>query len=392
MNEFSLYIHIPFCISKCAYCDFFSIPCNKSIPDEYVNSVCNEILVRSKKVSQKKCKSVFIGGGTPSLLTFEQLEKIINSIKRNFDFRNGFEFTMEVNPDDITKEFLNYIQKAGVTRLSVGIQSLDENVLSFVKRRAGQKENINALDLIKQNWNGLLNIDLISGLPLEKTQSFQENLLKIISYKPEHISLYSLCVEEETPLGKQILSSKIDYDFDDSDSMWLLGKNILLQNGYNQYEVSNFCRNGYECVHNLTYWHHQDYLGIGSGGTGTLYNKDGSGIRWTNVSDIKKYINLWNIPGNTVFYECFSDEKFGLIEKIDLNTSIFEFFMMGMRLSEGINKNYFSSIFNTELPQKFIDLMNKWKQKGLAEISESNYRLNKEGLIFLNRFLEELDL
>ena len=124
------------------------------------------------------------------------------------------------------------------------------------------------------------------------------------------------------------LSSKIDYDFDDSDSMWLLGKNILLQNGYNQYEVSNFCRNGYECVHNLTYWHHQDYLGIGSGGTGTLYNKDGSGIRWTNVSDIKKYINLWNIPGNTVFYECFSDEKFGLIEKIDLNTSIFEFFII----------------------------------------------------------------
>lgn len=388
---FSLYIHIPFCLSKCTYCDFFSIKCSnqKGIPSAYVSSLINEIKYRIKEYGSNKCKSVYIGGGTPSLLSKSQFEEIFNFLKENLDFINNFEFTVELNPDDITKELLDFLNDSPVTRLSVGIQSLDNKVLEYVKRRAGTKENLNAIELIKKHWKKEISYDLISALPFEQDKAFLKNLKFICKQKPHHISMYSLTVEDETPLGKEINSESLFYDFERADSMWLKGKKLLEKKGYKQYEISNFCLKNQECLHNLTYWNHEDYIGSGSGGTGTVYNPDGSGKRWTNTQDIERYILTWKEDKPDT---C----DFETVEIIDKDTSMFEFFMMGLRKTKGVTNNQFKNIFNMDIPFKVQQLFKNWQKKKLSVIKkekdDTRYYLNSKGLLFLNQFLEQMEL
>ena len=398
-KPFSLYIHIPFCISKCSYCDFFSIKCGISnlttsrIPDSYITSLINELKFRIKNYKSKECKSVYIGGGTPSLLTQNQFTSIFDFIKNELELTKDYEFTVELNPDDVTEELLQFLNASIINRISLGIQSLDDSVLKFVKRRAGKKENLNAINLIEKFWKKEVSYDLISALPLEKEKSFLENLDFICSKKPAHISLYSLTVEEETELGKEIFSSHLDYDFEKADSMWLKGKKLLEKRGYHQYEISNFCLKGKECRHNLTYWNHQDYIGAGSGGTGTVYNQDGSGIRWTNIKDIEKYIKAWEKynPSTSI-----ADSDCQITEKIERDTSKFEFFMMGLRKNAGISDTEYKSVFNEEIPLSVVNLFKKWQKKKLSEIEtqgeDTRYYLNSKGLLFLNQFLEQMEL
>lgn len=398
-KPFSLYIHIPFCISKCSYCDFFSIKCTgfnfstSRIPDSYITSLINELKFRIKNYESKECKSVYIGGGTPSLLTQNQFTSIFDFIKKELELTKDYEFTVELNPDDVTEELLQFLNASIINRISLGIQSLDDSVLKFVKRRAGKKENLNAINLIEKFWKKEVSYDLISALPLEKEKSFLENLDFICSKKPAHISLYSLTVEEETELGKEIFSSRLDYDFEKADSMWLNGKKLLEKRGYHQYEISNFCLKGKECRHNLTYWNHQDYIGAGSGGTGTVYNQDGSGIRWTNIKDIEKYIKAWEKYNQST---SIADSDCQITEKIERDTSKFEFFMMGLRKNAGISDAEYKSVFNEEMPLSVVNLFKKWQKKKLSEIEtqgeDTRYYLNSKGLLFLNQFLEQMEL
>lgn len=392
MNNFSLYLHIPFCISKCDYCDFFSIPCkNQGVPEEYVEALCNEISFRVKEYKEKNpdclCKSVYMGGGTPSLLKPEQFNQIFKAISENTSFTRNYEFTVEMNPDDITEELLSFLDSSVITRISCGIQSLNDKVLKNMHRRAGKAENIRALDLLNAFWHKTLSLDLISALPLEDETEFLENLKTICSYNPHHISLYSLTIEEETPLGKQFESGILDYDFDFADKMWLLGKKLLEQQGFYQYEVSNFAKKGYQCGHNLTYWRHENYIGCGSGATGTVYNSDGTGCRITNVENIQKYCSFWKNNQSSL-------DEVQIVENVDLETSIFEFFMMGLRTLEGVSKNHFISCFNKPFPEKIIDEFEKWEKEGLSEIKQQDndviYRLNHKGILYLNKFLENI--
>lgn len=388
-SDYSLYIHIPFCISKCSYCDFFSIPTEKCknkniISDDYVNALCNEILDRLP--DDRLCKSIYIGGGTPSLLSFEQLKKITDCLYSKIIYNSNLEFTIECNPDDITENLLNSFDVCGVTRLSCGIQSLNDKVLKSLNRRAGRKENLCGLETIKKYWKKKLSLDLISSLPGEDEKSFFEGLKVVLEYNPHHISLYSLTIEEETPLGKALDSGQIIYDFDYADEMWIKGRDFLIQNGYKQYEISNFCREENYCIHNLTYWNHQDYIGIGCGATGTLYF-DGKGLRLTNLNDIENYIKYWNTKS-------IDKNKIVLIEEIEKSTSIFEYFMMGLRTSFGVNSKSFYELFHEPINQSVQELFKKWQKKGLVEIYQKNdsvfYNLTSEGMLFLNTFLEEL--
>lgn len=385
----TLYIHIPFCISKCAYCDFFSKPFS-SVKDSYVDALCKELDFRFKH--KEGPRTVYIGGGTPSLLSENQLKKIISHIP----LCNVKEFTIEVNPDDVNEKLLTMYAENGITRISCGIQSLNDKSLEVCKRRAGRVEVLSALKCFKENWKGDLSFDLISGLPYEIEETFIEGLKIISESGANHISLYALTIEEETPLGKMIDKGIISYDYEKADSMWLLGRDFLEKNGFSQYEVSNFCRNEKVSFHNMAYWEHESYIGCGSGGTGTIYREDGSAFRWTNSSDLKSYTDFWNslsLEGNL-------DDAMNKIpqetEELDKETEIFEFFMMGLRTIKGVSRKRFETLFNKLLPENFVLQMKKWKEQGLSEIHSTDddeiYTLGKKGICFLNRFLTELEL
>ena len=202
--------------------------------------------------------------------------------------------------------------------------------------------------------------------------------------KANHISLYSLTIEEETPLGKIFENGEIDYDFDKADSMWLSGRDFLKSKGFVQYEVSNFCKHDKKSIHNLSYWNHESYIGCGSGATGTKYKSDASAYRWTNTRDIKKYIDFWNnekIDREKIPEEC---------EKIERDTSKFEFFMMGLRTLDGIKKSRFEKIFGETFSSDTEMLFQKWKREGKAVINGDIYALNEKGILYLNDFLSSI--
>ena len=376
-KEISLYIHIPFCFSKCSYCDFFSVACKdykNEIPSEYVEALCKEINYRISQLKAASLKTVYIGGGTPSILSQNQIRQITDVIK-NAGLSEGYEFTFEVNPDDVSKHLINCLEACGVNRISCGIQSFSENVLKSVHRRANAEQNYNCIPFLKSNFSGKVSADLICGLPGETEQSLLTGLDYLVQNKIPHISFYSLCVEEETPLGHKINSGELDFDFDFCDELWIKGRDFLLSKGYTQYEVSNFCLPDFECVHNMTYWTHKNYLGCGSGATGTIDN-----VRFTNTNNIKEYKEFWLNNQKT------ADKIPQTVEKIEQKTSEFEFFMMGLRTCRGICPQEYKAFFEKEMPEKLL-------KKFEAECQKSQngfYYLDKDKLLFLNSFLEEL--
>ena len=383
-REVSLYIHIPFCLSKCDYCDFFSIAAgNKSkadaVPPEYVDSLCNEITYRLKQYGDCVVKTIYIGGGTPSLLSFDEISKIAKTIKKAGLTRN-YEFTFEVNPDDIDKALLSELESCGINRISCGIQSFCDKALKNVHRRAGRDTVFSAIQLLLNEWNKNLSVDLICGLPYETEESLLNALTFLVNNNIAHISFYSLCVEEETPLGKAIINHSQKYDEDFSDELWLKGRDFLLSKGYIQYEVSNFCLPGHECIHNMAYWTRKDYIGCGSGGTGTIYNNNGEGVRYTNIKNPEEYTKFWqktsqeynNIPQT--------------VEKIRQNTAEFEYFMMGLRTTRGVSPHEFEAFFGKKLPQNVLKLL----ENECVKTNEGFYYLDKERLLFLNSFLQRL--
>ena len=388
----SLYIHIPYCISKCKYCDFFSVPCGKKtpqVPEEYMEALSNEIIYRISQFNIKEIETIYIGGGTPSLLSKKQLHKIFSVIKENTLLADNCEITIESNPDDITKELIESWKEESINRISLGIQSFNDNALSYVSRRASSSINKQALALIKEYWKNDLSVDLICGLPKQDSSSFIKDLIYIGKCRPDHISMYSLTIEEETPLGREYYSGHLNYDFDMADELWLLSRKTLEEIGYNHYEVSNFSLPGKECRHNLKYWNHESYVGCGSGGAGTVYNNDGSGSRWTNITDINKYVSFWNNRKPSDL-ENLPEIK----ESISVETSIFEFFMMGMRKLSGVKESDFERTFNKKIPEKILNSLNNWAEKGLCNITSCEngniYTLGHKGILYLNLFLEEI--
>ena len=413
-NSKGIYIHIPFCLSKCKYCDFFSIPCdfssnssnkNNSFFDDYIESLCNEISYRCTNLeNEKKCfiDTIYIGGGTPSLLSAENLEKLIKFLKKSsfLEISEDCEISVEVNPDDVNQQLLNGFLKAGITRISCGLQSMNDKALSFEKRRADVQINQKAVNILAK-WPKDLSVDFICGLPFETKQTFLDGLDYVLQNLPNlnHISMYSLTIEEETPLGKEIKNGTIHYDYEFSDELWISARDFLEKNGFEQYEVSNFSKTGKKCKHNLKYWNHEDYFGIGSGACGTVYNQNGEGFRWTNVKNVKKYMDFWLNKGSfkkfssyeTVFTKNQNEELPQECEKIDSEISSFEFFMMGMRKISGISQMHYKSIFHDSLPKSFVKLCKEWEKKDLCVISnEETYTLGKKGILFLNSFLEKL--
>ncbi len=405
VDPVSLYIHIPFCKKKCNYCDFFSIPCGDSgVPEIYLTALKNEISFYKEKFFIPSWKTIYIGGGTPSLLTPEQLQDLVSFVLSMNKGKNNCEVTVEFNPDDITKNLLTAAANSGVTRLSIGIQVLDDKALDFVHRRCTKKSSLKALSLIQKYWHSHFSLDLIAGLPFVDDVIFRNSLKMAMSYNPDHISLYSLTIENKTKLGKLIESGKYFFDIDKADKQWLTGKEILEQNGYYQYEISNFSKKDCVSLHNLTYWNMESYIGCGAGATGSIYglideNEKKIGFRWTNNQNINKYEEFWNSYLNmmTESYESSFSKIPCEKEFLDKKTITYEFFMMGLRKIEGIcldslkmKKNF----IDDNLVDSFLSHFYEWKEQGFAEnyYKEENkyYRLSKKGILFLNKFLIDI--
>lgn len=384
----SLYIHIPFCKSKCEYCDFFSVPCgNKTVSDEYVDALLQELDFRIKLYKVQQFSTVYIGGGTPSLLKPIQLAKIM---KKVLSLGIPSEITMEVNPEDVTEELLVAMNDLGINRISCGIQALNDEVLQSVKRRGCVESVFNKIELIKKSWNRIFSVDIISALPNQSKSDFLDGLKKIVSFEPEHISMYALTIEESTPLGKKLQKGQLSYDFEAADEMWIAGRDFLINSGYFHYEVSNFAKDGFDCEHNMTYWKLKNYIGIGAGAVGTIYSD--RTIRWSNSTKLDSYISFWNKNISDIK----SDELCNIqsVENIDFNIQVFEYFMMGLRTSFGICKEEFEARFNIPIPKKFIKIFNEWEQKQMCQkkvsFNKTYYSLNSSGLLLLNEFLTEL--
>ena len=405
-----LYIHIPFCISKCTYCDFFSIPRkNKAEIDSYIESILKEAEYKSKAYDISSWKSIYIGGGTPSVLDSNQFKMIFTCLRKIASVEKDAEITVEVNASDVTKELLNCLFENGVTRLSCGIQSLNDESLKAVKRRSTQKENLFALECISKYWKGDFSADIISGLPFETKKSFLEGLNTLLSFSPCHVSLYALTIEEGTALHKDIIDGRFFYDYDKADEMWLSGRDFLLSNKYEHYEVSNFCIPNKQSQHNLSYWKLEDYAGIGTASVSTFYSSDNfsnhkeKGWRVTNTKNISNYIKFWKDYDNnntslkpevdTKIIEEITRQKIATFEEITKEIESFEFFMMGFRTLQGVSSSEYEKRFGP-FPKKVKDILVDWEKCGKAKITNQNnefiYALTEQGILFLNSLLQQI--
>ncbi|MGL4982815.1 MAG: radical SAM family heme chaperone HemW [Treponemataceae bacterium] len=394
-NCASLYVHIPFCKSKCIYCDFFSIPTGESEKklqtsrgyNDYVSALIAEARFRKSQFNITKISSLYIGGGTPSLLHHEDLAFFFSEIQKMFDFSSNIEITLEANPDDLTEYFLSNLEVLPINRLSLGVQSMNDASLQKSNRRSTSICNERAMRLCQQwakNHPRQFSVDMIAGLPSETLESFTAGMEKVLHFEPKHVSLYALTVEENTPLFRLINSNKIIYDEDLTHSLWLQGKKILEQNDFVQYEVSNFSKKNFQSIHNTSYWNMGDYIGIGSGATGTIAD-----FRYTNTVDI----DLWKDTVEKAF--CPAElAAMQDIENLTRKTQIFEYLMMGFRKREGVSGEIFYERFNQPIEDFIEPSFSAWQKKKLAHKrivhGKTFYALTDKGMLFLNQYLVEL--
>lgn len=316
-----IYIHIPFCHSKCYYCDFFSTP-NASYLAQYVDALHREYEVRKSEI-QLPPNTIYIGGGTPSILPIEHLQRIIDFLP----LEAVEEFTIEVNPEDITEELAKYIVESPINRVSMGIQTFNDSVLKAIGRRHSESDVFVAVERLRDAGVSNLSLDLIFGLPDQTLSEWESNLDKVLSLNPEHLSTYSLMYEPGTKLWAMRESGKIKEVTDDlAEQMYLLLCEKLGQSGYEHYEISNFGKSGYYSRHNSAYWNLTPYLGLGV----SAHSFDGS-VRRFNPSNIKKYID--------------SSLPIYIAEDATLSERINEYLLIRLRTAEGVNLNQYKQLF-----------------------------------------------
>jgi len=306
-----IYIHIPFCIKKCYYCDFYSIKINPYLKDTYIEALCKEI---SRYEYKDVIKSIYFGGGTPSILEIKDIDKILNLIYKKFSICDEVEITIEANPETLNEEKIFQIKKSGINRISIGIQSLNPFELKILGRVHNEKIAELILAKIANNFKNF-SVDIIYGIPYQSINSLNETLKKVLNYSPPHISAYELMIEEKTPFYKMIKNGILQLPQEDliEDMYWLI-VNTLEDSGYTHYEISNYAKKGFQCIHNLNYWLRGEYLGFGV--SAHSFVKE---TRYRNIFDIKKYIKLIESFNEIVIERINIDEKEKKEEEIMLN-------------------------------------------------------------------------
>jgi len=373
-NSLGMYIHIPFCINKCNYCDFYSVPLtDKTYLDKYTEALIKEITIKSNAMPDVKLESIYLGGGTPSLLNVRQVKEILKAAHQ-FNVMPQAEISMEVNPASLNPDKLQGWQEAGVNRISVGVQSFFDDELALLGRMHNSSAVMETVEMLhNEEWENF-NLDLIYGLPGQTPARWRQNLEKAVDCQPTHLSLYLLQLEEQTPMGKDVARGKLNMlDEDEEWYMYSLAMEYLESRGFNHYEISNFCLPGYECRHNLIYWQGREYLGIGAGAvTFTAYQ------RYMNKPDIKKYTATL-LSGN----QCPVNE----LEHMSKRELMVDALILGLRLCQGINLLDFQQRFQVDISSEYKKNIAHYMERGLLQMEDGNLKFTKEGYFLSNQVL-----
>ncbi len=346
---FSLYIHIPFCVRKCRYCDFLSGPYGEDMREAYVKALVAELRRESLFYRNREVETIFFGGGTPSLLTEEQLTRIMHTIYNCFRVARQAEISLEMNPGTVTKEKLKTMGVLGINRLSIGLQSASDELLRQLGRIHTWAQFEECYGLARQQGFDNINIDVMSALPGQSLEVYEETLHKVLELEPEHISAYSLILEEGTWFWEH--QKELDFVGEDLDrQMYGRTKELLAKKGYIRYEISNYARPGYACQHNLAYWRRTDYVGFGIGAASFV-----EGVRYRNTGQIKAYLTQKS-PKNQ-------------IEPLSVQDAMEEFMFLGLRCMEGVYAQEFEKQFGRSLQDVYGEAIDALKQEGLLSVS-----------------------
>ena len=368
MKEIGIYIHIPFCKKKCKYCDFVSFENKLELQEKYVNSVITEIENCDK--SGFLVNTIYFGGGTPSIISEKLIIKILEKIKEKFNVKDNSEITIEVNPKTINKEKLEVYKKSGFNRISIGLQATNDRLLKLLGRIHSYNDFLEGYNLAREVGFKNINVDLMLGLPTQSLEDLKNSLDKVISLNPEHISLYSLILEENTPLEKEVKSGLYTLPSDEEErEMYDVTKKILEKNGYIHYEISNFSKKGFESKHNVNCWNQEEYLGFASH---SYFDKK----RFSNTEDLDKYLK--NQKENVIINEVQTDE----MQKK-------EYMMLGLRKIEGVLISEFERKFEINPLFYFRFEISKLVDEGLVEVDLDNIKLTRRGLDLANLVFEE---
>ncbi len=378
-EELGIYIHIPFCMQKCLYCDFVSYINKSECVKEYINCMIKEI--QSYDFKKYNITTIYIGGGTPSFIESDYIKEIINVIQNKLEKNDtrweDIEITIEVNPGTVTLEKLNDYKTVGINRISLGLQATQDRLLKQIGRIHNYKDFLEAYELLKRVGFNNINVDLMIGLPNQSIKDLKESLEKIIKLNPNHISVYSLIIEDGTPISKLLDEEKIKLPDEEIErQMYWYVKNKLELNGYNHYEISNFSKKGKESKHNLNCWKQKQYIGIGA--AAHSYFKD---IRYSNTNNIEEYIK--NIKENNIEKNKKIEEKQTIEDKKN------EFMMLGFRMIEGVDIADFKAKFVDNPLYVYREKIKKLTDEGLIEVDLNNIKLTNKGLDLANVVFEE---
>lgn len=364
----SIYIHIPFCLQKCLYCDFLSAPADGKIQEEYVNCLIQEIKRESGRFTGHEVKTVFIGGGTPSILPENLVEMILCALYGHYRMAGEREVTIEVNPGTVSRGKLQKYRDAGINRLSIGLQSfVNEELKALGRIHTAEDFTVAYRDAVKSGFNNI-NIDLMTAIPGQTIESFKETMEKILSLEPvpSHISAYSLIVEEGTPFYE---NPPVLPDEDTDRMLYKITNDILSKKGYHRYEISNYARDGYECCHNKVYWKRGEYAGFGTGAASLIQNE-----RYSNIRDTSAYIDRIG-RGISVREETV---------KLSVREQMEEFMFLGLRLTEGVFAEEFEAQFGQTIEEVYPGLTEKLEKQGLLVCRRDKRGRIKQ--IFLSEF------
>ena len=395
-KDLGLYIHIPFCVRKCDYCDFLSAPGNEQSKKEYVKALLAEVQSYEGRTGGYRVQTIFIGGGTPSCIDPEDIKGIMEAIRQVFHVEEAsLEATIEVNPGTISEQKLSCYQEAGINRISFGLQSVDSGELKKLGRIHSYEDFRNNYQLARTLGFRNINVDLMSALPGQTIVSWESTLRRVAELNPEHISAYSLIIEEGTTFYVRYRpGSSYEKDLPDEDEdrrIYAMTKQILKEYGYHRYEISNYAKSSYECRHNNSYWIGTDYLGLGLGSASYV-----DGVRFSNIQDSKQYIAACNSYQNEkVKFEktaSILEDRIRIrreVHSLSRDEQMEEFMFLGLRRCEGISKRDFTERFQITIDQIYGKVLLVLQQKELIDITEERIALTEYGIDISNMVLAE---
>ena len=395
-KNLGIYVHIPFCVSKCSYCDFLSFDnCSYAVQLQYIDALIQEIKLYKAFADRYVVKTIFFGGGTPSLLDEVFIGNILKAIRSVFNVDRFPEITIEANPGTVKYTNLLAYQSHGINRLSIGLQSTDDDCLMMLGRIHNMDQFVATYNSARRAGFKNINVDIMSGIPGQTEHTYVETLMKVIEFGPEHISAYSLQVEEGTPLAENepVLSMLPDEEAD--RRMYAMTKKVLGANGYQRYEFSNYAKPGYECKHNITYWTGGEYVGLGLGAASFF-----KGERFSNIRDFNRYLEIMqeaqsDIASSTDKISVYDEVTHQLRENIEtmyIDSRIEEFMFLGLRMTKGVSRSEFLNRFNKDIYEVYGPVINKYVTEGFMVEEGDSIRLNDRGIDVSNIILSDFIL